>query len=156
MTSIILLLIFTSILLGWYFYYVTFSRELLDFWESCDYYYKYNEKYNILDPTVKLQEKRFNYDRMFDLVRRQDEEPANLDKYRIGGNTTGIFEKWNSDHVALGDMGNWLIECACFYFRKENNSERRELCLNIMHDFVPRWETAMEGKYDGWIPWESI
>ncbi|KAM0731209.1 Occlusion-derived virus envelope protein E66 [Formica fusca] len=80
-------------------------------------------------------------------------EPKNLDQYTIGGANTGIYTKWDIDNKELGDMCNWLKGCVYFYLRKENSMERRKKCIDIMDDFVPRYQKAMEGKYNKTFPW---
>lgn len=50
-------------------------------------------------------------------------------------------------------MCNWLIHCAAFYLREENDETRRKKCLDVMDDFVPRYQKVMEGKYNRTYPW---
>lgn len=86
-------------------------------------------------------------------VKTTFEEPKNLDKYTIGAADTGIYTKWNCDHEELGKICGWLNQCAYFYLRKENDETRRKKCLDVMDDFVPRYEKAMKGKYNDVFPW---
>ncbi|XP_050449874.1 uncharacterized protein LOC126850679 [Cataglyphis hispanica] len=107
------------------------------------------------DSTVQQQEKRFNFECMMQAVmaKSTSNEPKDLDRYTIGGDDTGIYTKWNTDHLVLGDMCNWLIDCAYFYLCVENCKERRNRCRDIMDDFVLRYRKAMEGKYECIFPW---
>lgn len=118
-------------------------------------YYSFNDNYKIKDASIQLQEKRFNFERMMNSVLEKStlKEPENLDEYTIGGDDTGIYMAWYCDNVVLGDMCNWLNGCAYFYLCKENDEARRKRCIDIMDDFVPRYQKQMEGLYDTWNPW---
>lgn len=142
------------LLLGWYFNHVTFVADPLDFWETCDYYYNYNNKFNVQDPPVERQEKRFQMQRMMDSIVRVSNAPAHFDEYTIGKEKTGVHETWDADHEVLGDMCTFLMDVARYYLHSATPADKKQRCLDMFGDFVPRFVAKMDGKHNTLTPWK--
>src|SRR5436190_22847804 len=84
-----------------------------NFWET--YYYTFDKIFNIPDERVCRQEDRFDLSRMKCTIVRLDKTPDKFDDYNIGGIITGIYENWNVDHVALGNMSDFIVKCMQYY-----------------------------------------
>lgn len=122
--------------------------------DACQWYhYSYDRECGIVDPPVELQERRFDVQRGLKAIRRRDKVPRGLDKYTVDGETTGVYERWSMDNVTLGEMCSWLNQCAWYCLREANPAEFRARCLAVVCDFVPRYATAVEGKFNNVFPW---
>lgn len=130
------------------------GSENIDFYNACDYYYKLNERLNIQDPQPWLQEKRFDMTRAKRMSNVQKDPPHGLEDYTfLPDESTTVCPTWDVDHVALGDMCNWLIKGAQYCLHVNSESAKRELYEKIAIDFTHRYATAMEGKFEQVFPW---
>lgn len=130
--------------------------ENVDFYDACDYYYGLNDRTNVRDPPVWLQEKRFDLARAARMSMIEENPPAELDRYTtLPAKSTTVHVAWNVDHVTLGDMCNWLIKAAQYCLHPQSESKTRERAIAVMTDFAHRYASAMEGKFDRVFPWGS-
>lgn len=142
--------------LSWYIKYVICAGNDAAFLDCNAYYYTFNKRFNVLEPPVRLQEKRFDIDRMMIDIPRVTSRPKDFDNYTVGGVTTGIHLTWNSDEVGLGDMCGFLISVAQYYLREATPADDKTRCLNIMGDWLDRYNAALPNPLPNQrFPWDK-
>lgn len=143
MGALLLVISICVILFSWYLKNLAVIGRDKPFLECADYYYVFNDRFNVPEPEVRLQEKRFDIDRMLVDIEREKNPPKGFDKYTVGGATTGWLEKWNVDNVVLGSMCNFLILVARYYLRELTPAADKQRCLDIMGDWLDRYDAKL-------------
>lgn len=141
------------------FFYTTVIRKVEEFniWHATNELSNLYDRMELPEPEGRTQMKRFNFDAMIDSIDRLKEVPKGFDKYTVGGETTGIYEKWNADVAELQKMTeDFLTPCAQYYLNTANPEKKRERCMDIMNDWVSRYLPAIEGLWGEVFPWPKV
>lgn len=86
-----------------------------------------------------------------------DAYPSTLESYTLGAETTGLFDNWHRDTVALGDICDTITQAIRYVIRHPEERERRVFVVCVCEDFVARYRDALSFGHDeiSRIPWGS-